>query len=328
MEKRKIIIDTDPGIDDAFAITAASKYSNFEILGVTSVAGNKGLEVTTQNALKLVKLNNIDCMVYKGASDSLLEQELPKSDNAGAHGVDGLGGVQLDYDEEKLSNKHAVDFILETVKKYPNEIEIFTLGPVTNIALAIQKDIETMKLVKSIWSMGGGVVTGNMNPVAEFNYWFDAKAVEIMYSIGEYVDIHMIGLNVTQPSYLSANDILFMKLEGGQLGEILYNMQQSVLPVSGWEEERIIGNIIHDLLTVIYAIDSSVCPNVLRTNLQVSTEDFTVGQTVVDQIRTRQYGPDNAFVAMSVDSRKYKELFMEIVFGKETGLLYKNHVIS
>lgn len=328
MNKRKIIIDTDPGIDDAFAITAASKFKGFEILGITTVAGNVGLDITTTNALKLVKLNNIDCLVYKGADKSLLEQDMPISENGGPHGFDGLGGVQLPYSSSDLSNVEAVSFILDTVKKYPDEVEIFTLGPVTNIAMAIQEDPETMKKVKAIWSMGGGVFTGNMNPVSEFNYWFDAKAVEIMYSIGEDVDIHMVGLNVTQPSYLSANDILFMRLEGGELGQILYDMQQSVLPVSGWEQERIIGNIIHDLLTVIYAIDNSVCPDVLHTNLQVSTEGFTVGQTVVDKIRTRIYGPDNAYVTMSVNARKYKELFMDIVFGKEVGSLYKNYVKS
>ena len=325
---RKIIIDTDPGIDDSFAITAASMYQGLEILGITTVAGNKGIEITTANALKMVKLNNLNCMVYKGASESLLKQKVAKFSGDGPHGADGLGGVVLDYDESNLSTIHAVDFILETVKKYPNEVEIIALGPVTNIALAIQKDRDTMKKVKVIYSMGGGVIAGNVNPVSEFNYWFDALAVNEMYGLGLDVPIHMIGLHVTRPSFFSANDILFMKLVGGELGNILYDMQMNVLPDTGWAHGKMIGNVIHDLLAMIYAIDHTVCPSVIHTSLEVSLEGFTVGQTIVDTILAKKFGPKNAYIAMSVDSRRFKEKFMEIVFGLEAKALFKKYVVS
>lgn len=136
MSKRKIIFDTDPGIDDAYAIIAAMKYEAFDVLGLCTVAGNKGLEFTTTNALKLIKLMNYNCKVYKGAATSLLPLARDAKDT---HGTDGLGGITLGYDLNKLSDIHAVDFILETVKANPGEIEIIAIGPVTNIALAIQK---------------------------------------------------------------------------------------------------------------------------------------------------------------------------------------------
>lgn len=325
---RKIIIDTDPGIDDSFAITAASKYSDFNILGITTVAGNKGIEITTDNALKIVKLNSIDCMVYMGANESLLKQKITKFSGNGPHGDDGLGGVKLDFDKSKLSDIHAVDFILDTVKNNPGEIEIIALGPVTNIALAIQKDKETMKKVKAIYSMGGGVVAGNVNPVSEFNYWFDALAVKELYDLGLHIPVHMIGLNVTRPSFFSANDILFMKLVGGELGKILYDMQMNVLPDTGWAYGKLIGNVIHDLLAMIYAIDNTVCPKVIHTFLEVSLHGFTVGQTIIDVVQAKNYGPKNSYVAMSVDSKKYKTKFMEIVFGEEAKELYIKHVTS
>lgn len=322
---RKLIIDTDPGIDDAFAIIAASKHKDFEILGLTTVAGNKGIDLTTSNALKMIEFCGLNCKVYKGAEDSLQDMNFESMDDGGAHGSDGLGGVHFEMDESALSDQHAVDYILETVNKYPNEVELLVIGPVTNIALAIQKDPETMKKVKAIYSMGGGVATGNMSPVAEFNYWFDATATKIMFDFGKYIPIHMVGLNVTQPSYFTANDIWFMKLAGGTLGEILFDLQMSVLPTSGWDDEKIIGNVIHDLLTFMYMTKPEIL-TMLHTNVQVETEGFAVGQTVVDTIRIREYGLENAYVAMEVNERLYKESFMDLVFGETIGQLYKDHV--
>lgn len=325
MSKRKIIFDTDPGIDDAYAIVAAMKYKDFDVLGLCTVAGNKGIEYTTANALKIIQLMDYDCKVYKGASESLL----PVTRDAGsAHGTDGLGGVKLDYSEDKLSDMHAVDFILETVKKYPNEVEIIAIGPVTNIALAIQKDRETMKKVKAIYTMGGGVYKGNVTPVAEFNYWYDALSVETMFSLGTDVPIHMIGLDVTHASLFTANDLHFMNLVGGDLGKVLYEMIQPYMLVY-WNFNNYIGGVIHDLLTVIYAIDNSVCPSegIHHVNLRTSLEGVTIGQTVVDLLQ-RTGLEKNAYVPLKVDSQKYKELFFEIVFGEEVKEMFKKYVVS
>src|SRR5699024_11718349 len=104
--------------------------------------------------------------------------------------------------------QHAVDFILEQVKARPGEIDLITLGPLTNIALAVEKDLATMKQVRSIMSMGGAAFDGNTNPVAEFNYWFDPVSVDIVYqALGESVPITMVGLDVTRPSLLDMNDL-------------------------------------------------------------------------------------------------------------------------
>jgi len=321
---RKLIIDTDPGTDDAIAIIATSRFKDLEILGLTTVAGNKGINITTSNALKLVKLCKMNCKVYQGAETSLLDQShlMNPNDNS-SHGADGLGGkVKLDYDLKDLSKKHAVDFILETVKANPYEIDLVAIGPLTNIALAIQKDRETMKKVKAIYSMGGGVHSGNMNPVAEFNYWFDGLSTKIMFSLGEDVDIHMVGLNVTKKSYLTANDFWFIKHVGGSIGKIIFDIQTAVMKSSGLIEEGIVGNIIHDLLTAMYMMDHSILETV-KANVLVSTEGF-IGQTVVDSL----HGKQNAIVAVNVDVRKYKEAFIDLMFGKEIGNIYRKYVIS
>ncbi len=320
---RKIIFDTDPGIDDAYAIITAMKHPDMEVLGLCTVAGNKGITFTTTNAQKLVKYMNYDCKVYQGASESLLKVA---DDAGGTHGTDGLGGVALDYDDSSLSAMSAVDFILKTVKENPDEIEIIAIGPVTNIALAIRKDRATMEKVKAIYSMGGGVHRGNITPVAEFNYWYDALAAKEMFSIGNKVDIHMIGLDITHKSIITMNDLEFMRMVGGELGELLYEM---IMPYvkAYWNYSRYIGCVIHDLLAVIYAIDPSVCPKekIFHSTLDVSITGITVGQTVVDIVDSWKQ-VKNAYVPMEVDARKYKVKFFEIVFGKAIAEEYQRVV--
>lgn len=322
---RKIIFDTDPGIDDAYAIITAMKHPDIKVLGICTVAGNKGIEFTTTNAQKLIKLMNYDCQVYKGAKDSLLKV----ADDAGAtHGIDGLGGVPLAYDESSLSSISAVDYILNTVKENPNEIEIIAIGPVTNIALAIRKDKETMKKIKAIYTMGGGVYRGNITPVAEFNYWYDAQATKEMFELGVDVPIHMIGLDITHKSIVTNNDLEFMKMTGGELGQLLYDM---ILPYveAYWKFSKYTGCVIHDLLCMIYAIDQTVCPKeaIHHSHLEVSTTGITIGQTVVDIVDSWKQ-PKNVYVPLKVDENKYKELFFKIVFGEEVAEMYRKYVLS
>lgn len=329
--KRKVIIDTDPGVDDAFAIVTALKYASFEVLGITTVAGNKGLEYVTNNALKLVSLMKADCLVYRGAHTTLKNLDKPnveKKDAGDTHGLDGLGGIKLPCDLSKLSDQHAVDYILETVERYPDEVEIIALGPLTNIAVAIQKAPETMKKVKVIWSMGGGVYRGNITPVSEFNYWFDAESAEITYSIGTDVDIYMFGLDVTYKTIFTANDLFFIQQEGGELGQHLYDMTQDYAR-SYWKNRRITGAVIHDLVPVIYAIDSTISnpEDVYHCALSICCEPGLVyGQTIVDLVNRHKY-EKNSYVVMNADGRKFKEIFMEIVFGQVADL-YKKYVIS
>ena len=322
---RKIIFDTDPGIDDAYAIITAMKQPDMRILGLCTVAGNKGIEFTTTNAQKLIKYMNYDCKVYKGAKDSLLKVA---NDAGETHGIDGLGGVALDYDDSSLSTISAVDFIINTVKANPGEIEIIAIGPVTNIALAIRKDLETMKQVKAIYTMGGGIYRGNITPVAEFNYWYDAQAVKEMFDLGFFVPIHMIGLDITHKSIVTTNDLEFMKMVGGDLGELLYDM---ILPYvkSYWKFSRYTGCVIHDLLCVIYAIDPTVCPSekIYHSRLGVSTTGITIGQTIADIVDSWKQ-PKNAYIPLEVNSDKYKEKFFEIVFGEKVAKMYRKYVTS
>lgn len=316
---RKFIIDTDPGIDDAFALITAFSFKEIKVMGVTTVAGNKGIEHTTRNAQKMIHLMNYDCKVYQGASESLLKVA---NDAGSTHGNDGLGGVKLDYNETTLSSQHAVDFIIDTVKKYPGEIEIVTIGPLTNIGLAIQKDFETMKQVKAIYSMGGGIERSNVTPYAEFNFWFDALSVKLLLDLGKFIPVHMIGLDITHKTMFTADDIQFMKLTGGELGGVLYDLAVPYM-AKYWHFNNYIGCVIHDLVAFLYAIDSSICPSkgVNHINLNISLNGETIGQTTFTDKDIK-----NAYVPLEVDSHKFKELFFEVVFGKKVKDMFNKYV--
>lgn len=189
---RRVIIDTDSGADDAAAIILAAKGSRLTIEGVTVLAGNVDLKQAADNAMMALEVAGASVPVYEGATESVAKVEF---EPFSVFGKDGMGDADLVHPAGKPESKHAVDFILETVKKYPGEIEIMALGPATNLANAIQKDPETMKQVKMIWSLGtAGLGPGNATPVAEFNVCADVEAYKIMLDSG--IPVTIVGLDM------------------------------------------------------------------------------------------------------------------------------------
>lgn len=189
---RKVIIDTDTGADDASALILAAKTENIEILGVTVLVGNVDLEQSTKNALAALETAGCDAPVYKGSADTV---DGTVKTAFSVFGTDGMGDADLIHPTGKAEDKDAIDFILETVKANPNEVEIIAIGPATNIAKAIKQDPDTMKKVKRIWSMGtAGLGPGNANPVAEFNTYNDPEAYKVMLDSG--LPITVVGLDM------------------------------------------------------------------------------------------------------------------------------------
>lgn len=190
-EKRKLIIDTDTGADDASALILAAKDPDIEIVGVTVLVGNVDLEQSTKNALMALEIAGCDAPVYKGSADTY---DGTVKTAFSVFGEDGMGDAGIVNPRGQADGRDAIDFIIETVKNNPGEIEIVSLGPATNLAKAIKKDPEAMKNVKMIWSMGtAGLGPGNASPVAEFNVYADAEAYRIMLDSG--LPITVVGLD-------------------------------------------------------------------------------------------------------------------------------------
>ena len=222
---RKLIIDTDTGADDASALILAAKSAGVEILGVTVLAGNVDLEQGTKNALAALELAGCDAPVYKG-SDSRYDGEAisPYS----VFGSDGMGDRNLIHPEGQAQEKDAIDFILDTVRANPGEIEIVMLGPATNIARCMDRDPEAMKQVKMIWSMGttGNSGAGNATPVSEFNVYLDAPAYRRVLEFGAPVTI--VGLDVCGGDSMWS-DLHFDKLyESGDIGRFVTDSFASI----------------------------------------------------------------------------------------------------
>ena len=179
---RKVIIDTDTGADDASALILAAKAPNIDILGVTTLVGNVDLEQSTKNALAALEIAGSDAPVYRGSSETYSGETI----NAfSVFGDDGMGDADLIHPTGKAEDEDAIDFILETVKENPDEVEIVMIGPATNVAKAIERDPDTMKKVKRIWSMGTtGYGHGNASPVAEFNVYHDPEAYKEVLDSG------------------------------------------------------------------------------------------------------------------------------------------------
>lgn len=191
-EKRRLIIDTDTGADDASALILAAKQPNVEIVGVTVLVGNVDLEQSAANALAALEQAGCDAPVYKGADETL---DGTKKTAFSVFGTDGMGDANLIHPNKQAEESDAVDFMLNTIRENPGEIEIVALGPATNLAKAIQREPETMRQVKRIWSMGtAGLGPGNASPVAEFNVYADAPAYKVL--LDSELPVTIVGLDM------------------------------------------------------------------------------------------------------------------------------------
>ncbi|MBN9565099.1 MAG: nucleoside hydrolase [Alphaproteobacteria bacterium] len=196
-----IIIDCDPGTDDAVALMmAVAALEVFNVLGVTTVGGNVSLELVTQNALKVLELVESDIKVYKGCSRPLVKPGIMDADYV--HGLDGLGGVVLPEPNRQAEAKHGVDFIIDAIKSHPEPVTLVPIGPLTNIAMALVKDPSIKKNIHEIVFMGGAMRGGNVpGGYAEFNIFNDPHAAQVVVTSG--LNIAMIGLDVTHDALMT-----------------------------------------------------------------------------------------------------------------------------
>lgn len=209
---RTIIIDTDTGADDAAAILLAAVTPEINILGVTVAAGNVSLDQAVDNALMTLEVGGrSDVPVYAGADKPLNGEE---RETYSVWGTDGMGDADLIHPQKTRETASAVEFLLETVRQNPGKVEIVALGPMTNIAMAIREDPETMQQVRNIWSMGtAGFGPGNATPVAEFNVYKDAEAYQVVVDSG--IPMTIIGLDMdNEPTWVDEADLARMRRSG------------------------------------------------------------------------------------------------------------------
>ena len=312
---RKVIIDTDTGGDDATALIIAAKNDGIEILGVTVAAGNVNVDQAADNAimtLEVIGKGNIP--VFKGASTTYTGKERQVFS---VYGKDGMGDKGLIHPKGKAQEQNAVDFILETVKNNPGEIEIIALGPLTNLALALDKDPETMNTVKRVWSMGtSGFGPGNATPVAEFNVYHDAEAYKVIAD--SQIPVTAIGLNTnTEDTYLLPEDLERLSkgtpaaafVAGAMSGLLKFNKESRGQAVASVPD----GIAVACALWPDYVLTEATC----HASVRVS-DDETYGQVILyDKSFTYDSGITfdnyNFIVIDETRSWTFKEKLFEIL---------------
>lgn len=306
-EARKIIIDTDPGQDDAVAILLALASPELEVVGLTAVAGNVPLALTEKNTRKICELaGRPDVGVYAGAVRPLV-RTLVTAEHV--HGRTGLDGPELPEPTMKLQEKYAVDFIVETIMAEPDgAITLCPLGPLTNIALALIREPAIAPKIREIVLMGGGYFEqGNVTPSAEFNIYVDPQAADIVFRSG--VPIVMMPLDVTHKALTSDARIAAIRALGSRVGEATAQLLDFF---DRYDEEKYgtDGGPLHDPCVIAWLLKPELFSG-RHCNVEIETvSELTMGATVADWWGITGK-PKNALVMRDVDADGFFALLTE-----------------
>jgi inosine-uridine nucleoside N-ribohydrolase len=271
----RIIIDTDPGIDDAMAIFLALRSPELKVEAITPVCGNVPLEFTLPNALRLVEIaGRTDVPVAAEASHPLLRRLATASH---VHGANGLAGVDFPEPKIKPVRETAPEIIRRIVRENPGEITLVAVGPLTNVALALRSDPELAGMIPAITIMGGSLSGGNITPAAEFNLYVDPEAARIVFDAN--IPLTMVGLDVTRKCLLSEQQIKQLEAAQNPVSQAAGKIMRAT-----WERMRQGGEVtviaLHDALAVASLIDPGV---ITRKNYYVEVEtegEWAAGQTL------------------------------------------------
>jgi purine nucleosidase len=308
MDKKKIIIDCDPGYDDAVALLLAAGSPSVEVLAITTVAGNQTLEKVTRNALRIATLAGLDVPVAAGAARPLLRDEVVVAANI--HGQSGLDGTTLPQATLNPDPRHAAQLIVDTVmNEPPQSVTLVPIGPLTNIALAARLEPRIVERVKELVLMGGGYHIGNVKPMAEFNIENDPEAAHIVFE--EKWPIVMVGLDLTYQALATQtvkDKIAAIHTPASYfVTQVLTRFSENYKKSKGFDEPP-----VHDACAVAYVID----PGVIETRkAPVHVEyrgEYTSGMTVTD-LRRKAPQDCHTAVAMKLDRERFWNLVIEAV---------------
>lgn len=307
MTPKKIIIDTDPGIDDALAIILAlASPEEVTLEGLTTVHGNCNVNQGTINALSILELSQASHIpVAKGCSLPLVQPSLLAPET---HGDEGIGYAHLPAPITAPVKQHAVNFLIDKVLESPGEITIVPIGPLTNIALAIRLEPRFAEAVKELVIMGGAIRhEGNTTPLAEFNTYVDPHAAHIVYHAG--IPITLVPLDVTYDCILTPSDINRLQEMNSPLAKFIVDATRFYVEFHD-EYQKIDGCVINDplALALVFA-PQLVDTQSLYVDVDISG-GVSMGKTFAD-FYNMENKPSNMNVALQVNARNFIELFLE-----------------
>ena len=306
-QTHSLIIDTDPGQDDAVAILLALASPEINLLGITTVAGNVPLALTQENARKICDLaGRTDMQVFAGL-DRPLVRPLVTAEHV--HGRSGLDGPVLPDPETPLQEQHAVDYIIDTLRREPaGSVTLAPIGPLSNIAMAMQRAPDIIPRIRQIILMGGAYFeVGNITPAAEFNIYVDPHAAQVVFASG--VPVIMMPLDVTHKALTRTDRVAALRAIGNRTGVAVAEMLEFF---ERFDEAKYgsDGGPLHDPCTVAWMIAPDIF-NGRPCNVEIETASpLTMGMTVVDwwQVSSR---PHNALVIGDLDADRFFALITE-----------------
>ena len=306
MSVTRILLDCDPGHDDAIALLLALASPELKLLGVTTVAGNQTLEKTTANAIRVLEFaGRGEIPVAAGADRPLVRDQYVA---AYVHGETGMDGPDLPPAQSAPLERHAVDFLADTIREHNGAVTLVPTGPLTNVALllALHPDARPERVVL----MGGAIAEGNVTPAAEFNIWADPEAAARVFRSG--IDVTMIGLDITHKA-------LFTSAYMGRLTGRVGGMVTELLRFYGHFHREVYdfdGSPIHDAVAVAHVIRPDLVETKhLNTEIDVESE-LCRGRTVVDLWRRSGREP-NSHVGVDIDADGFLELLVERINSLE-----------
>jgi inosine-uridine nucleoside N-ribohydrolase len=296
-----VLIDCDPGHDDAIALLLALASPEVEVLGITTVAGNQTLEKTTANALKILEfVGRSEIPVAAGAARPLVREPFVA---AYVHGETGMDGPDLPTPQTRAAEQHAVDFLAERIE--PGVVLVPT-GPLTNIGLLLARYPEVAGRIEQIVLMGGAIAEGNVTPAAEFNIWADPEAAARVFTSG--IDLTMIGLDVTHKALFRPADSERLAATGrvGRLVSELFGFYQRFHSEQyGWD-----GSPVHDAVAVAHVVRPGLVQTADRGVVVDCGGELSRGRTYVDLWGRAGWEP-NVHVGVAIDAQGFVDFLVE-----------------
>lgn len=311
MKKIPIIIDCDPGCDDAIALLLAFANEKIDVKGVTVSAGNVNIYNTSENARKLVGAFRPEIKVAKGCEKPMFKTIVTAPE---VHGESGLGSVVLPEKNKKLEELNAVEFLAKTLKESSEKITIVITGPMTNIAVFLIAYPELKEKIEKFIIMGGSSIGGNVTPSAEFNIYVDAEAADIVFKSG--VDIVLCPLDVTMKAFVTEKELEEIKEIGGYASEVAYGAIKNALDF--YKEFYNKHEVpMHDPCTIAYLLDENMFKG---KEVFVGVElrgEFTYGETIIDY-RNKFFREKNALSLNEIDRVGFVNMIKDAVTKLKT----------
>lgn len=305
MVTQSIIIDCDPGVDDAIALLLAlASPVELHLLGITTVAGNVPLELTHQNARRVCELAGVwDMPVFAGCPRPLIR---PPVTAEHVHGVTGLDGANLPPPTLPLQSQHGVSFLIDQLLTASQPITLVTLGPLTNLAIALIQAPQIADHIDRLIVMGGAIAGGNVTPTAEFNIYADPHAAQVVFAAG--LDLTLIGLDVTHQVLTTPERLARIRAIGTPVSHTAANLL-AYYGAADAERYGLPGAPLHDPCVIAYLLQPELFGgDRLRVEVE-TTSSLTLGQTVIDRWGVSNH-PPNAHVLHSVDAEGFYDLLI------------------